>query len=302
MSLERIIRVVNLEQQNSYFNVALDEALIELVKEELVLPTLVFTEWSPTISVGYSQDVHKDVDLGALKKHNVTLVRRISGGQAVYLDQGYIVFSIVAPRSYFPSELDELRKYVCEVMVKTLNENEIPAEFYPPDNVIIKDGENIMTIGNSGQRITKNTIAVHGSIRYDLLNFENMLDILMTNGSKLNMFSEQIRQHLAYVKKFSDISKEELKNALLVNILSQFNATPHKEELKPEVDQEKIHKLKTRYESEDWIFNAVANPAPRGVCYFYLDGECIVPEIEKLLPSNKPSGLQEATIEVPNGI
>ena len=74
MSLEKRLRVVKLNPQNSYFNVAIDEAILELVKEGKVPPTIVFTEWTPTISVGYSQDVGKDVDLNALKKHNATLV------------------------------------------------------------------------------------------------------------------------------------------------------------------------------------------------------------------------------------
>ena len=191
MSLEnnvRSLRTVRLNQQDSYFNVALDEALLELIKEGRIPPTIVFTEWTPTISVGFSQDVKKDVDLEALRKHNATLVRRVSGGQAVYLDEGYIVFSIIAPRDYFPRDLNELRKYVCEAMAETLKENNIPAEFYPPDNIILRCGKNIMTIGNSGQRITEEAVAVHGSIRYDLLNFEKMLDMLMINGNKLNQY------------------------------------------------------------------------------------------------------------------
>lgn len=297
----RSLRTVRLNPQDSYFNVALDEALLELVKEGRIPPTIVFTEWTPTISVGFSQDVNKDVDLDALNKHNATLVRRVSGGQAVYLDEGYIVFSIIAPRSYFPQNIDELRKYVCEVMAETLKENNVPAEFYPPDNIILRTGKNIMTIGNSGQRITKEAIAVHGSIRYDLLNFENMLDMLMTNGNKLNQFSEAIKQYLGYVKMFSNIPKEDLKENLLKNLLKRFNAVSVDGRLKPRTDYAKIMELTiSRYRNKEWIFNAVSQPTSKGVCYFYLNGKCIIPEIEHFLPYNKPSGLPDATIEVPN--
>ena len=299
--MEKRLRVVKLNPQNSYFNVALDEALLGLVKEGKVPPTIVFTEWTPTISVGYSQDVGKDVDLNALKKHNATLVRRVSGGQAVYLDEGYIVFSIIAPRNYFPLDIDELRKYVCEVIAKTLNEINIPAEFCPPDNIILRDGDNIRTIGNSGQRITSETVAVHGSIRYDLLNLDAMLDMLMINGNKLNQFQEEIKRHLGYIKMFSNVSKEVLKETLLNNLLKRFNAVPFNGRLKPRTDYAKIMELTiSRYRNEDWIFNAVSQLTSKGVCYFYLNGQCIVPEITNFLPYNKPSGLPEAAIEVQN--
>ncbi len=297
----RSLRTVRLNQQDSYFNVALDEALLELIKEGRIPPTIVFTEWTPTISVGFSQDVKKDVDLEALRKHNATLVRRVSGGQAVYLDEGYIVFSIIAPRDYFPRDLNELRKYVCEAMAETLKENNIPAEFYPPDNIILRCGKNIMTIGNSGQRITEEAVAVHGSIRYDLLNFEKMLDMLMINGNKLNQYQEAIKQHLGYVKMFSNIPKEELKDRLLSNLLKMFNAVPFNRSLRPRTDYAKIMELTiSKYRKEVWLLNAVSQPVSRGVCYFYLNGECIVPEIAHFLPNNKPSGLIEATIEVSN--
>lgn len=299
----KIWKVIKLSQYDSYFNVAIDEALLDLMNHN-TRPTLVTTEWFPTISVGYSQDVNKDVDLEACKKYNTTLVRRISGGQAVYLDEGYIVFSLVAQKECFPKDLSKLRESVCNVIVETLKENKIPCKFYPPDNIVTEENGNIRTIGNSGQRIRKNTIALHGSIRYDLLNFEKMLDMLMINGNKLNPFTNDIKKHLGYVKMYNqEITKEELQEKLIQNLIENFGNGYVKGKFSSQKEFFDINSLANRkYSTKEWLFNSVSNPETRGVCYFYLNGECIIPEIAHLLPYNKPSGLQEATIEVNNGV
>jgi lipoate-protein ligase A len=53
----------------------------------------------PCVSIGFNQDLDSEVDLAAAYRLGVDVVRRASGGGAVYRDGGCICFSFVVPRS-----------------------------------------------------------------------------------------------------------------------------------------------------------------------------------------------------------
>ena len=59
----QFIRLINHGPENAFFNMALDEAIAESVREKLSPPTLRFYQWDrPSISIGYFQKA-SDVDL-----------------------------------------------------------------------------------------------------------------------------------------------------------------------------------------------------------------------------------------------
>lgn len=79
------------------FNMAVDEALLLSHEAGQSPPTLrVYTWSSPTLSLGYAQNVEKEVDVAACRRHEVTLVRRPTGGRAVLHDQE-ATYSVVMP-------------------------------------------------------------------------------------------------------------------------------------------------------------------------------------------------------------
>src|SRR3989344_7533226 len=174
-------RIIDTGEREGSFNTAIDVALLESVGNDGSKPAIVMTEWKPTVSLGNSQSYFLDVDEKACKKHNVQVVRRRSGGQAVFLDENYFVFSVIAKPDMFPRDLTLLRKWFCNLVVELLHDYDIPAEFYRPDNVVIRNENNFKTIGNSGQVITNKSVVVHGSVRHSLKNLDVMLDVLKVN-------------------------------------------------------------------------------------------------------------------------
>lgn len=64
-------------------NMAIDQAIMEAVTEELIPPTLRFYAWQPPcLSLGYTQPV-VDVDRARLAERGWDLVRRLTGGRAI---------------------------------------------------------------------------------------------------------------------------------------------------------------------------------------------------------------------------
>ena len=86
------------------FNMALDEALLNWHSEKLIPPVIRFYEWNPaTLSIGYFQKVHQDIDIEAVSRQGLGFVRRPTGGRAV-LHEHELTYSVIVDEEY-PNKL-----------------------------------------------------------------------------------------------------------------------------------------------------------------------------------------------------
>ena len=90
-------RFVDTGARDAASNMALDEALLVMHEAGATLPTLRVYGWcQPTLSLGYAQNAHQEVDLAACQAQGVAVVRRPTGGRAVLHDQE-VTYSVVMP-------------------------------------------------------------------------------------------------------------------------------------------------------------------------------------------------------------
>lgn len=79
------------------WNLALDDAIFQSVREGRSPPTLRFYSWlPPTLSLGYAQDRERVVDLDACRKLGIAVLRRVTGGRAVLHDRE-LTYSVAVP-------------------------------------------------------------------------------------------------------------------------------------------------------------------------------------------------------------
>ena len=79
-------------------NMAVDEAILWAVAEGKSLPTLRFYGWKPPcVSIGYSQSMEVEVDIGRCRESGIDFVRRATGGRAI-LHADELTYSVVAPQ------------------------------------------------------------------------------------------------------------------------------------------------------------------------------------------------------------
>ena len=90
-------RFLPLETRNGYWNMALDEAILNAAIEKKIPNTLRFFKWEPsTVSIGRNQSISNEVDLSAVRENGFNVIRRITGGGAVFHDSTReITYSIV---------------------------------------------------------------------------------------------------------------------------------------------------------------------------------------------------------------
>lgn len=95
-------RHLPLETRNGYWNMALDEAMLDAAIKKESPNTLRFFKWNPsTISIGRNQSLSNEVNVEYAKRKDFNIVRRITGGGSVFHDKTReITYSIVCPTRF----------------------------------------------------------------------------------------------------------------------------------------------------------------------------------------------------------
>jgi len=107
-------RLLITEPMGGASNMALDEAILLARIQGVALPTLRFFAWSPpTISLGYGQRLDTRINVEACGRVGVGLVRRATGGSAIYHDtlEREVTYSVVAGTGDFEGSGDLLETY-----------------------------------------------------------------------------------------------------------------------------------------------------------------------------------------------
>ena len=89
----RIWRLLDLEYASPYMNLAVEEAISRMVGEGSVTDTVRFWRNINAVIIGRFQNVECEVNLEACKKYNAAVVRRFTGGGAVYTDLGNLNYT-----------------------------------------------------------------------------------------------------------------------------------------------------------------------------------------------------------------
>ena len=89
------MRAIRNDSVDPYFNIASDEFLVASTDGDA------FMLWqnSPAVIIGKNQNAWAEVDRAYTEENNIAVVRRITGGGAVYHDLGNVNFSFVTPAS-----------------------------------------------------------------------------------------------------------------------------------------------------------------------------------------------------------
>jgi lipoate-protein ligase A len=148
-------------------NVALDEVLTNRVSKGLSPPTLRFWRWSsPAIIVGRCQSVANEVDLEAAKSLGITVVRRMTGGGAMFLQpHGAITYSLFLPESALAGMSIRQSYEVCESwVVRGLRELGVDAHHVPINDIACSAGK----IGGAAQARRADVVLHHTTMAYEM--------------------------------------------------------------------------------------------------------------------------------------
>lgn len=147
--------IVNRNTDPAY-NLAFEEYFLTEMQGEFVL----LWQNRPTVVIGCNQNVYKEINFTALEEKEICLVRRQTGGGAVYHDLGNVNFSFITP--YQEGDLSEMKRF-CEPVVGYLATLGIKAEVGGRNDILV-DG---MKFSGNAQAVRKNRILHHGTLLFD---------------------------------------------------------------------------------------------------------------------------------------
>jgi len=127
-------RFVNTGNSEPAFNMALDEALLLVHEAGAAPPTLRVYGWcQPTLSLGYAQNAHQEVDLATCQSQGIAVVRRPTGGRAVLHDQE-VTYSVVMPLLLVdgPSTITEHYRRIGMALAMALQSLGVPVHLARP--------------------------------------------------------------------------------------------------------------------------------------------------------------------------
>jgi lipoate---protein ligase len=167
-------RLLPLQTNNGYMNMAIDEAILTARIADKVPNTLRFYRWQPsTVSIGKNQNPENELYLDDCKRLGVDVVRRISGGGTVYHDfEGEVTYSVVAKTSDLgTADITSVYFKIYGAITDALRLLGVPADFSSGD---AKNCPNLTVngkkISGSSQTISRGVVLQHGTIlrRVDL--------------------------------------------------------------------------------------------------------------------------------------
>jgi len=241
--------IIQSQSTSPTFNLAAEEFLFSERQDDMLF--LYVNE--PSVIIGCNQAVRNEVDLEFCKENNIQVMRRMSGGGAVFHDLGNLNFSFISNKIEGKSSLkDDFLKPIVEILTAL----GIPVEIGKRKDIWL---QNEYKITGTASHVARNRELHHGTLLYDtnLEMLEAALNpkqidepvkaIASVRSAVKNLkthFEEQGQPALSSTDFFQVIVRNLLEYYKLKTVLSFSNN-----------DIEKIHDIKkNRYDSDDWTY------------------------------------------------
>lgn len=261
---------------NPYYNMALDEALLNFVSRGEIDPVVRFYTWNPpTLSIGYFQRLTKEIDIEQVEKKGYGLVRRQTGGRGVLHDKE-LTYSVIVPESHpeMPKTVTEAYRIISNGLLEGFKLLGFDAKFSIPRSKeereklkqprssvcfdapswyeLVVEGKKI---AGSAQTRQKGVILQHGSILQSV-DIDDLFDMFIFKNDRLKAKMKE-----AFVDKAVAINDLTERNVSLQEMEDAFKEGFKKGldiEFKPleltESQLEEVKELEEKYRSEEYLY------------------------------------------------
>ncbi len=235
------------ESLDPRFNLALEEYILKY----LDTPEDFIFLWqnANSVIIGRNQNTIEEVNAQYVLEHKVNVVRRITGGGAVYHDLGNLNFSFITNTT--KDNVNNYRKFT-DPVIQALQSYGVPAEFGGRNDILVEG----MKISGNAQAFHKHRFLHHGTILFnaDLTMLGKILnpkpDKIESKGIK--SVRSRVTNILPYFKTVPTM--KEFKSRLLEKLLNTNNIKPFIYDLTAK-DLSKINELvKTKFSTWNWNY------------------------------------------------
>ncbi|AKO91264.1 lipoate--protein ligase [Priestia filamentosa] len=227
-------------------NLAIEEYILKHLDIEETY--LLFYINEPSIIIGKNQNTIEEINTKYVEEQGLHVVRRLSGGGAVYHDLGNLNFSFITKDD--GESFHNFKKFT-EPVIQALEKLGVDAELSGRNDIIAQGRK----ISGNAQFSTKGRMFSHGTLLLDS-EIENVVSALKVKKDKIESKGiKSIRSRVANISEFLEqkLTTEEFKQ-LILNYIFDGEENIQRYELTEE-DWKKINEIsKERYQNWDWNY------------------------------------------------
>lgn len=209
----------------------------------------VFALWQNknAVIIGRNQDTYEEINQDFVDEKDIQVVRRVTGGGAVYHDMGNICFSLFVPVTSETGDIN-FGTFIKPVL-KALQDMGIDAELTGRNDIVV-DGKKIS--GNA-QRMERGYVLHHGTLMYDV-DIDTMVRSLnVSDGKFISKAAKSVRSCVAVIH---DIKPDLSYDDLIAGLMDEL--TNHGEDgeyvLTDEQRQSILDLRDNQFATWDWTF------------------------------------------------
>lgn len=235
--------VVN-DSKDPYYNLALEEYLFTNYTEGNIV---MLWQNDNTIVIGRHQNALEEINRQYVDEHGIRVVRRITGGGAVYHDLGNLNYTIITEQT----ETDQnTMKLFAGALIETLKDLGLAAEFSGRNDVMIGGKK----ISGTAQKIWKNRVLHHGCILFDS-DLDKISACLNVSPEKFRTKSvKSVRSRVGNITDFlkCPITLQEFRSSLEKKLCG--NETYKMMKISWKMEEEIQRLVREKYKTWEWTF------------------------------------------------
>jgi lipoate-protein ligase A len=253
-----IWRLVDTGLRPAAQNIALDRALLEARAAGEIPSTLRFLRFTPCALVGYHQSLEQEIHLDYCRAHGIEVQRRITGGGAIYFDEGQLGWELfLHRRDVGTADLAAISRRICHAAATAVSALGVEARYRPRNDIEVGGRK----ISGTGGVFEGEALLFQGTL---LVSFdvERMLRVLRIPAEKLSDKAiAAARERVASLAELLGKRPEmhRIRGYLQEAFESEFEVEFVEEELSL-TEEKRYRAALAEIESPDWV-NLVSRPA-----------------------------------------
>jgi lipoate-protein ligase A len=233
-------------------HVALDEVLTRDVGSGARHPTLRFWEWqSPSVVIGSFQSMRNEVDPEGAARHGVRVVRRISGGGAMFMEHGNaITYSLYVPQSLVDGmSFADSYPFLDAWVMAALEKLGITAWYQPLNDIATDLGK----IGGAAQkRLANGGMLHHVTMSYDI-DADKMLEVLRIGKEKMSdKGTRSAKKRVDPLRRQTGRTREEIIEVMISTFRERYGAVDAS--ISPDELRRAEELVEQKFGTEEWLY------------------------------------------------
>ena len=231
---------------------ALDQVLSEEVGAGRRQPTLRIWEWNePGVVIGSFQSVKNEVDLESAAKYGFQVVRRVSGGGAMFMEAGSVItYSIYAPTDLVHGlTFADSYAFLDEWVITALKSLGIDASYQPLNDITSPSGK----IGGAAQkRLGTGAVLHHVTMSYDM-DGDRMVEVLRIGREKMSdKGTKSANKRVDPLRSQTGLSRAAIIERMEQTFTRLYGATP--DDVTPAELARAQQLVVEKFATEDWLY------------------------------------------------